>query len=57
MGLLLQIIGVLITVVSLIFSIIAIINGTFSNISVALVIFGGILVRLGRKIYNNKRNP
>ena len=55
MGLLLQIVGVIITVASLIYSIVAIVNGTSSTISIILLVAGGILVRIGRKIYNNGR--
>ena len=55
MGLLLQIIGVLVTIASLVFSIMAIINGTSTSIPVLLVLVGGMLVRIGRKIYNNDR--
>lgn len=53
MGLFLQIIGLLILLISLIFSIFAIVNGFSSTVSVVLVVFGGLLVRIGRKIYNN----
>ena len=54
MGLLLQIIGVLILIISLGISISAIINGTSGSFVVVLVLIGGFLVRLGRKIHNNK---
>lgn len=54
MGLALQIIGVVVTLVSLIYSITAIIKGTSSSIAIILVIIGGVLIRIGRKIYRNK---
>ena len=55
MGLLLQIVGVIITIASLIYSIVAIVNGTSSSIAIVLLVAGGLLVRIGRKIYNNGR--
>lgn len=55
MGLILQIIGVLISLGSLIYSIIAIVNGTSTTISIILLVVGATLVRLGRKIYNDGR--
>ena len=56
MGVLLQIIGVLILIASLIYSIIAIINGTPKTIAIVLLIVGGSLIRIGRDIYNNKKS-
>ena len=55
MGLLLQNVGVIITIASLIYSIVAIVNGTSSSIAIILLVAGGLLVRIGRKIYNNGR--
>lgn len=55
MGLLLQIVGVIITIASLIYSIVAIVNGTSSSIAIILLVAGGLLVRIVRKIYNNGR--
>ena len=55
MGLLLQIFGVLILVVSFIFSIIAIINGTSKSIGVFLLVVGALMVKIGRIIYSNTR--
>ena len=43
MGLLLQIVGVIITIASLIYSIVAIVNGTSSSIAIILLVAGGLV--------------
>lgn len=50
MGLALQIIGVIILIASLFFGIMAIKTKTQGEIAVALLIIGGTLIRLGRKM-------
>ncbi len=50
MGLFLQIVGVIITIASLIVGIVVIKTGTKSSIPVILLIFGMALITIGRKI-------
>ncbi len=55
MGLLLQIIGVLVLVASIVLNIIALVNGTSNTVGLVLLIAGGFLVRIGRVIYNHNK--
>ena len=57
MGIALQIIGVLILIISLVFSILAILNKAQSVIPVLLLIVGGTMIRIGREIYKNNKKP
>lgn len=50
MGVALQIIGVLFIIAALVFGIIAIINKSSATLTVALLVIGGALVRIGRKM-------
>ncbi len=54
MGLVLQIIGVLFAVASLVYSVIAIINGSSKAIGLLLLVVGVSLVKIGREIYKNQ---
>lgn len=53
MGLLLQILGVLALIASLVCSIIAIVNGTSKTTAILLLVAGVSLIKIGRTIYNN----
>jgi hypothetical protein len=53
MGLLLQILGVLALIASLVCSIIAIVNGTSKTTVILLLVAGASLIKIGRTIYNN----
>lgn len=55
MGILLQIIGVVSVIASLVCSIIILINGTHASQAVVLLILGVGLIRLGRRIYNSSK--
>lgn len=55
MGILLQIIGVISVIASLVCSIIILINGTHASQAVVLFILGIGLIRFGRKIYNSNK--
>lgn len=55
MGILLQIIGVISVIASLVCSIIILINGTHASQAVVLLILGVGLIRLGRRIYNSSK--
>lgn len=57
MGIALQIIGVLILIISLVFSILTILNKAQSVIPVLLLIVGGTMIRIGREIYKNNKKP
>lgn len=57
MGLILQIMGVLVSILSLMYSITAIINGTPKTIAFVLLIIGGSMVRIGRDIHKNSKRP
>ena len=54
MGLLLQIVGLILAIVSLVFSVKIFVTGVANPASVALLIIGLFLVKSGRKIYNKK---
>lgn len=54
MGLALQIIGVIATIVSLILSIVGIVTGSGATSGLMLLMIGIALVRLGRIMYRNK---
>ncbi len=54
MGLLLQIIGVIILIVSLIYGIFSIMSGNSKSLVLILLVIGTSLVRIGRDIYKNK---
>lgn len=53
MGLLLQILGVLVLIASLVCSIIAIVNGTSKTVAIFLLVVGASLIKIGRGIYSN----
>lgn len=53
MGLLLQILGVLVLIASLVCSIIAIVNGTSKTVAILLLVVGASLIKIGRAIYTN----
>ena len=53
MGLLLQILGVLVLIASLVCSIIAIVNGTSKTVAIILLVVGASLIKIGRGIYSN----
>lgn len=55
MGLLLQILGVLTLIASLVCSIMAIVNGTPKTVAILLLVVGGSLIKIGRSIYSNNR--
>lgn len=55
MGLLLQILGVLALIASLVCSIIAIVNGTSKTVAILLLVVGVSLIKIGRVIYSNNR--
>lgn len=55
MGLLLQILGVLALIASLVCSIIAIVNGTSKTVAILLLVAGASLIKIGRAIYSNNR--
>ncbi len=54
MGLALQMIGVLSVVVSLVYNITAIMNGSLNTVGVLLLVIGVLLVKIGRKIYKKQ---
>lgn len=56
MGLLLQILGVLVLIASLVCSIIAIANGTLKTVAILLLVVGASLIKIGRAIYINNHN-
>lgn len=53
MGLLLQILGVLALIASLVCSIIAIVNGTSKTAAILLLVAGASSIKIGRAIYYN----
>lgn len=55
MGLLLQILGVLALIASLVCSIMTIVNGTPKTVAILLLVVGGSLIKIGRSIYSNNR--
>ena len=55
MGLAFQIIGVLLVIVSLICSVISIIDGSSKTIGIVLLIGGYSLIKIGRKMYRNTK--
>lgn len=55
MGLLLQLLGVLALIASLICSIVAISNGTSKIVAILLLVVGASLIKIGRTIYKNSR--
>ena len=55
MDILLQIIGVISVIESLVCSIIILINGTHASQAVVLLILGIGLIRFGRKLYNSNK--
>ena len=55
MGLLLQIIGVISLIVSLVYSIISISSGSFNSLAIVFLVSGSSLIRIGRSIYNSKK--
>lgn len=55
MGIILQIIGVLSALAALVVGIISIATGSFHDWSLVFLFVGIFLIRLGRKIYNDKR--
>lgn len=52
MGILLQIIGVISVIISLVYSILMLISGTYKPQSIIFLVLGVVLIRLGRIIYN-----
>lgn len=55
MGLLLQILGVIALIVSLVGSIIAIVNGTSKTVAILMLVVGASLIKIGKAIYSNNR--
>lgn len=55
MGIVLQIIGIISVIASLVCSIIILINGTHGSQAVVLLILGAGLIRLGRKIHKSSK--
>lgn len=53
MDLLLQILGVLVLIASLVCSIIAIVNGVSKTVAILLLVVGASLIKIGRVIYTN----
>lgn len=51
MGVALQILGVLFLIAALIFGIIAIVNKSSATLTVVLLVVGGALIRIGRKMH------
>lgn len=51
MNVALQIVGVLFLIAALIMGIIAIVNKTSATLTVVLLVIGGTLIRMGRKIH------
>lgn len=51
MGVALRIIGVLFIIVALVFGIIAIVNKSSATLTVVLLVIGGTLIRVGRKMH------
>lgn len=56
MGLLLQILGVLALIASLVCSIIEIVNGTSKTSAILLLVVGVTLIKIGRNIYKKNNN-
>lgn len=57
MGILLQILGIIALIASLMCSIIAFTNGGSKVCALVLLAIGSSLVKIGRDIYNCKRKP
>ncbi len=49
MGLLIQLLGVIALLASIVCSIIAIKNGTSKNVAILLLVVGSVLIKIGRK--------
>lgn len=55
MGLILQIIGFLFAITSLVLSVIAIINGSSKTTGLLLLAIGASLIKIGRDIHKNQK--